>query len=128
MFNREVFYLGSTLSTLKFEKDPYVEMYYYDKIQEKESGSNVRTMREAQFMTVSQKQEIAKNQMKSKIKSSLFSIQSNSLGVCEKRRGRSQAHLLSIDDLGVDDEDSAKLTHLRVLSAIEVRMRRLPNH
>lgn len=128
MFNREVFYLGSTLSTLKFEKDPYVEMYYYDKIQEKESGSNVRTMREAQFMTVSQKQEIAKNQMKSKIKSSLFSIQSNSLGVCEKRSGRSQAHLLSIDDLGVDDEDNVKLTHLRVLSAIEVRMRHVSNH
>ena len=68
----EVFNLARELSYVKYEFDPYVEMYYYDKVTEKELNQDVRTVKEAQFMSFTQKQQIAASQKKSKLSSLLY--------------------------------------------------------
>lgn len=120
MSSMEVFNLARELSYVKYEFDPYVEMYYYDKVTEKELNQDVRTVKEAQFMSFTQKQQIAASQKKSKLSSLLYATRSNSLGILEKHSIRSQEHRLAIESFERDDESTAKSVHLRVLAAIEV--------
>ena len=126
MSSQEVFNLARNLSVVNYEYDPYVEMYYYNKVMEKEQSQNMKTLKEVQFMSYSQKRDIAVQQKQSKLFSLLYATHSNSLGILEKRSLRSQEHRLAIESFERDDEATAKSVHLRVLAAIEVLSPMLP--
>lgn len=108
-------------SRIATEKDPYVEMYYYMKMKEREqTPQEMRRMGIVNFISYKEKEELAKQQVFQQIKKKLFVQLNGSLGCPEIHTGRSQIKQLDVGIIMRDDETSVEETHLKVLASIEV--------
>lgn len=117
----EVFRVVQVTSHVQVEKDPYVEMYYYNKIKEKEDTaqeSNWPTQH--RFLAYHQKEAIAKHHALRELKAKIFQNMSSSLGKPTVHNYRLPKAQLDVGIIDRDDEGSVGGTHLKVLSAIEV--------
>lgn len=120
MLPNDINYVYKQTTNIKFENDPYSEMYYHIKIKEKEEGASLEASRLIPFLSNNQKDAIKRENMNKLVVAKNFTKLSQSLGTVEIRNKRSQARQLDLGDLKLDDEPNSKATHLRVLASIEV--------
>ena len=117
----EVFRVVQVTSHIQMEKDPYVEMYYYNRVKEKEDVSQAsKGPTRSRFLEHHQKEAIAKHHALLELKAKIFQNMSNSLGKPTVHNYRLPKAQLDVGMIDRDDEGAAGGTHLKVLSAIEV--------
>lgn len=108
-------------SQCPMERDPYVEMYYSNKVHEKDKDSRNNSGRKMrQFLEYSQKEEIAKRHAEKEVKAKIFQRVSGSLGKPVVHNSRLPTARLDIGMIDKDEDASADGAHLKVLSSIEV--------
>ena len=113
----DVKHLYEVSSRIQSDKDPYVEMYYYRKIKEREqTPQEMKRAGVVNFMSYKEKEAIAKMQLVQQ----LFAQSNGSLGVPETHTGRSQVQQLDVGIILRDDDVSMEKAYLKVLASIEV--------
>lgn len=118
-------HLYEVSSRIQSDKDPYVEMYYYRKIKEREqTPQEMKRAGIVNFMSYKEKEAIAKMQLVQQIKKKLFAQSNGSLGVPETHTGRSQVQQLDVGIILRDDDVSMEKAYLKVLASIEVYITR----
>ena len=116
----DVNYVYKQTTNLRFENDPYSEMYYHIKTKEKEEGASLEAARMTPFLSSNQKVAIKRSNDNTVAVARNFSKNSQSLGTVLKHNSRYQTPLLDLSELSFDDDASGKSVHLRVLASIEV--------
>ena len=117
----EVFRVVQVTSHVQLEKDPYVEMYYYNKVKEKEGVSQTsKGSTQNRFLEHHQKEAIAKHHALLELKAKIFQNMSSSLGKPTVHNYRLPKAQLDVGMIDRDEEGTVGGAHLKVLSAIEV--------
>ena len=105
------------------DTDPYVEMYYYRKMKEREqTPQELKRAGVVNFISYKEKEALAKKQLIQQIKKKLFAQSNSSLGIPETHTGRSQVQQLDVGIIMRDDDVSMEKAYLKVLASIEVRI------
>lgn len=112
-------FLYNQTTNIKYENDPYSEMYYHIKIKERE-GASLEASRVTPFLSSNQKEVIKNMNITRSIQAKNFIKLNQSLGTVTKHNYRSQTPQLDLSDLNLEDESSSNAAHIRVLSSIEV--------
>ena len=103
------------------DKDPYVEMYYYRKMKEREqTPQELKRAGVVNFISYKEKEALAKKQLIQQIKKKLFAQSNSSLGIPETHTGRSQVQQLDVGIIMRDDDVSMEKAYLKVLASIEL--------
>lgn len=114
----EIATLISSLSSIKYTTDPFIEMYYFYKTMEQNDASFKQKTGNPFFDYRTKDAMKFRDEMR-KI-AFLNSYDEKTLGVTEYRDFRKQAKQLDFDILALDEDESSKELHIRILSQIEV--------
>lgn len=115
----DIRFLYNQTTNIKFENDPYSEMYYHIKIKERE-GASLEAANVVPFLSAGQKEVIKTMNLTKSIQAKNFTKLNQSLGTAMKHNYRSQTPQLDLSDLIIEDEANSNASHIRVLSSIEV--------
>lgn len=118
MLPTEIGTLITNLSSIKYTTDPFIELYYFYKTMEQKDASFKQNSGNP-FFDYRTKEAIASRNELRRI-AFLNSFDSKTLGVTEYRDFRKQAKQLEFEILSLDEDESSKELHIRLLSQIEV--------
>lgn len=118
MLPTEIGTLISNLSSIKYTTDPFIELYYFYKTMEQKDASFKQNSGNPFFDYRTKEAMASRNELR-RI-AFLNSFDSKTLGVTEYRDFRKQAKQLEFEILSLDEDESSKELHIRLLSQIEV--------